>query len=91
MVTWGIPLLTIMLLGGVAWVASHDLDPAKPLNSKDSTPADPGRISLDWKWLFIYPDQRIASVNGLTMPAGVPVSFSLTSASVMNTFFMSRS
>ncbi len=87
LVTWGIPLLTVMLLGGVTWVASHDLDPAKPLTSK-SPPLQIEAVSLDWKWLFIYPDQRVASVNRLILPAGVPVSFSLTSASVMNTFFV---
>jgi cytochrome o ubiquinol oxidase subunit 2 len=86
-VTWGIPLLVIMLLGGVAWVGSHDLDPYKPLPSK--TPAlNVQGVSLDWKWLFIYPDQHIASVNQLVVPAGVPIHFSLTSASVMNAFFV---
>ena len=87
MVTWGIPLLTVMLLGGVTWIASHDLDPAKPLSSS-SPPLEIEAVSLDWKWLFIYPDQRVASVNQLMLPAGVPVNFSLTSASVMNTFFI---
>lgn len=87
LVTWGIPLLTIMLLGGVAWVASHDLDPATPIAS-DAKPLEIQGISLDWKWLFIYPDQRIASVNQLVVPANVPLHFSLTSASVMNAFFV---
>jgi cytochrome o ubiquinol oxidase subunit 2 len=87
LLVWSIPLLTIMLLGGVAWIGSHDLDPAKPLASE--TPAlEVQAVSLDWKWLFIYPDQHIASVNQLTIPAGVPVHFSLTSASVMNAFFI---
>ena len=87
MITWSIPLLTIMLLGGVAWVASHDLDPAKPLVSK--TPAlDVQVVSLDWKWLFIYPNQRVASVNRLVLPAATPIHFTLTSASVMTAFFV---
>ena len=87
MVTWAIPLLTITLLGGVAWVGSHELDPAQPLESK--TPAlEVQVVSLDWKWLFIYPDQHVASVNQLMIPAGQPVHFQLTSASVLNTFFV---
>ena len=87
LVTWAIPLLTITLLGGVAWVGSHELDPAKPLESK--TPAlEVQVVSLDWKWLFIYPEQRVASVNQLMIPAGQPVHFQLTSASVLNTFFV---
>jgi cytochrome o ubiquinol oxidase subunit 2 len=86
-IVWAIPLLTIMLLGGVAWVGSHQLDPARPLESKDA-PLTVQVVSLDWKWLFIYPDQKVASVNHLVIPAGVPVRFELTSASVMNAFFI---
>jgi cytochrome o ubiquinol oxidase subunit II len=91
LIVWGIPLLVVMLLGGVAWVGSQDLDPARPLESPSSTataPLEVQGISLDWKWLFIYPDQGIASVNELVLPAGVPVHFSLTSASVLNAFFI---
>jgi cytochrome o ubiquinol oxidase subunit II len=87
LVVWSIPLLTIMLLGGVAWIGSHDLDPAKPLPS-NTPPLEVQVVSLDWKWLFIYPGQRVASVNQLVVPAGVPIHFSLTSASVMNVFFV---
>ncbi|HET7881446.1 MAG TPA: ubiquinol oxidase subunit II [Acetobacteraceae bacterium] len=87
LIVWAIPLLTIMLLGGVAWVSSHELDPSQPLVSKDK-PLDVQVVSLDWKWLFIYPDQKVASVNRLVIPAGAPVHFSLTSASVMNAFFI---
>jgi cytochrome o ubiquinol oxidase subunit 2 len=87
LIVWAIPLLVIMLLGGVAWIGSHDLDPAKPLAS-DTPPLEIQGVSLDWKWLFIYPNQRIASVNQLVVPAGVPIHFSLTSASVMNAFFI---
>jgi cytochrome o ubiquinol oxidase subunit 2 len=87
LIVWSIPLLTITLLGGVAWIGSHDLDPAKPLASR-TPPLEVQGVSLDWKWLFIYPSQRIASVNQLVIPAGVPVHFSLTSASVMNAFFI---
>jgi len=87
LITWGIPLLVIMLLGGVAWIGSHDLDPAKPLPS-NTPPLEVQVVSLDWKWLFIYPGQRVASVNQLVVPAGVPIHFSLTSASVMSAFFI---
>jgi cytochrome o ubiquinol oxidase subunit 2 len=87
LIVWAIPIMVIMLLGGVAWIGSHELDPAVPLSS-DKPPLDVQVVSLDWKWLFIYPDQHIASVNQLVIPAGVPVHFALTSASVMTTFFI---
>ena len=87
LIVWAIPLLVIMLLGGVTWIGSHDLDPAKPLAS-NTPPLEVQVVSLDWKWLFIYPEQHVASVNQLLVPAGVPVHFSLTSASVMNAFFI---
>lgn len=87
LVTWSVPLLTITLLGGVAWISSHDLDPAKPLVSK-TMPIEVQVVSLDWKWLFIYPAQRVASVNRLVVPSGTPIHFSLTSASVMSAFFI---
>jgi cytochrome o ubiquinol oxidase subunit II len=87
LIVWSIPLLTVILLGGVAWIGSHQLDPARPLAS-DKPPLEIQAVSLDWKWLFIYPDQRIASVNQLVVPAGVPIHFSLTSGSVMNAFFI---
>ena len=87
LIVWAIPLMVIILLGGVAWIGAHTLDPAEPLAS-DHKPLRIQVVSLDWKWLFIYPDQHIASVNQLVLPAGVPVQFSLTSASVMNAFFI---
>ncbi len=87
LVVWAIPALVVMLLGGVAWIGSHDLDPAKPIASSQP-PLEVQVVSLDWKWLFLYPDQKIATVNTLTVPVGVPVHFSLTSASVMNAFFI---
>ena len=87
MVVWGIPVLTIMLLGGIAWIGSHDLDPARPLKSS-VPPLKVDVVSLDWKWLFIYPDQGIATVNQLVVPAGTPVSYRLTSATVWNVFWV---
>jgi cytochrome o ubiquinol oxidase subunit 2 len=87
MVVWFIPVLTIILLGGVAWIGSHQLDPAAPVSGTGS-PVRIQAVSLDWKWLFIYPDQRIATINSLTVPLGAPLRFELTSASVMNVFFV---
>ncbi|WP_022721986.1 ubiquinol oxidase polypeptide II [Rhodopseudomonas sp. B29] len=87
MVVWGIPTLTIILLGGVTWIGSHQLDPAKPVEGTGS-PVRIQAVSLDWKWLFIYPDQRIATINTLTVPIGAPLQIELTSASVMNAFFV---
>jgi cytochrome o ubiquinol oxidase subunit 2 len=76
-----------MLLGGVAWIGSHDLDPARPLPSNKPT-LEVQAVSLDWRWLFIYPNQGVASVNRLVAVAGAPIHFTLTSASVMNAFFI---
>lgn len=87
MVVWAIPALTIMLLGGIAWIGSHDLEPSRPLPSR-LEPIKVEVVSLDWKWLFIYPDQGIATVNQLVVPAGVPVSYRLTSATVWNVFWV---
>src|ERR1700722_1395407 len=87
LIVWAIPLLTIMLLGGVAWIGAHDLDPARPIVSKEE-PLNIQVVSLDWKWLFIYPDQHVASVNRLVVPAGTPIRFALTSGSVMTAFFV---
>ena len=87
LIVWAIPVLVIMLLGGVIWIGSHELDPGRPLASK-TPPLDIQVVSLDWKWLFIYPNQGVASVNQLVLPAGVPIRFYLTSASVMNAFFI---
>src|SRR3984893_9112095 len=87
LLVWSIPVMTVFLVGGVAWVGAYDLDPPKPIAS-DVKPIRVQVVSLDWKWLFIYPDQGIASVNQLTIPAGTPVSFELTSSGVMNSFWV---
>jgi cytochrome o ubiquinol oxidase subunit 2 len=87
MIIWSIPALVILFLGGIAWTGSHDLDPPAPL--ADSTaPLDIEVISLDWRWLFIYPREGIASLNRLVVPAGVPLRFRITSTTVMNSFFV---
>lgn len=87
LVVWSIPILVVVLLAGVAWIGAHQLDAAEPIPSEHKT-LDVQVVALDWKWLFIYPDQRVASVNILNLPVGVPVRFKLTSASVMNSFFI---
>ena len=86
-VVWSIPTLIVAFLGGMAWIASHDLDPGAPIRS-DVPAIKVQVVSLDWKWLFIYPDLHVASVNRLVVPAGAPIDFQLTSATVMNSFFV---
>ena len=90
-IVWSIPALVVLFLGGIGWVSSHDLDPGKPLadaQANEARPLEVQVVSLDWKWLFIYPEQGIAGVNRLVVPAGRPVHFQLTSATVMNSFFV---
>jgi cytochrome o ubiquinol oxidase subunit II len=86
-VTWSIPALIVILLGGVNWIGSHQLDPRAPI-SADDKPLRVDVVALDWKWLFIYPEQGVAAVNQLVIPARTPVDFRLTSATVMNSFFV---
>ena len=82
---WIIPLLLIVFLATLAWSGSHDLDPYKPLPSS-KRPVTVQVVSLDWKWLFIYPEYGVASINELAVPVGTPVHFELTSGTVMNSF-----
>ena len=84
---WMVPLLVVLFLSAIAWTGAHDLDPYQPMESQ-KTPVNVQVVSMDWKWLFIYPDLGIASVNELAVPAGVPINFKLTSATVMNSFFI---
>jgi cytochrome o ubiquinol oxidase subunit II len=86
-VTWSIPALIVILLGGVMWIGTHQLDPRAPIPAH-AKPLQVEVVALDWKWLFIYPDQGIAAVNQLVVPVGTPVNFRLTSATVMNSFFV---
>ena len=87
LVVWSIPLLVILFIAGVTWIGAHRVDPYRPIDSA-TKPLEVEVVSLDWKWLFIYPDQGVASVNQLVVPVGVPIHFRLTSASVMNAFFV---
>jgi cytochrome o ubiquinol oxidase subunit 2 len=86
-IVWTIPALVILFLGGIAWISSHDLDPPRPIASRES-PLDVDVVSLDWRWLFIYPDKGIASLNEVAIPQGTPIRFHITSTSVMNSFFI---
>lgn len=88
-VVWAIPCLIILGLATITWISTHQLDPYKPLAASEKTkPVEVEVVSMNWKWLFIYPDYGVASVNELALPAGTPVHFKLTSATVMNGFFV---
>jgi cytochrome o ubiquinol oxidase subunit 2 len=96
LVIWSAPLLIVIALGSVTWLATHLLDPYRPLDRIDAThavapgtaPIDVDVVALDWKWLFIYPGQNIATVNELVLPIGRPVRFHITASSVMNSFYI---
>jgi len=87
LLVWSIPIMTVILVGGVTWIGSYDLDPPKPISSAEK-PVRVQVVALDWKWLFIYPDHGIAAVNQLTIPVDTPIRFELTSSGVMNSFFV---
>ena len=86
-VIWSIPCMIVLVLAVLTWRSSHALDPYKPLES-DKKAISIEAISLDWKWLFIYPEENIAVVNELTFPVDAPLNFKLTSDTVMNAFFI---
>lgn len=84
-VCWSIPCIIIIILGIITWNSSHRLDPYRPLNSTEK-PIVIQAIAYDWKWLFIYPEQKIATVNYVQFPVGVPVKFLITANGAMNAF-----
>lgn len=84
---WGVPIILIAILAVITWRSSHDLDPFKPLSS-NKEPVNIQVVALQWKWLFIYPSQGIATVNYFKMPIGTPVNFSITSDAPMNSFWI---
>lgn len=86
-ITWIVPALIVMWLGYHVWVYTHRLDPYKPIMA-ETEPLEVRVIAQDWKWLFLYPKQDIAVVNELAFPSGVPLSFKITSDTVMNSFFI---
>ena len=93
---WSAPLLIIICLGAVTWTSTHRLDPYRPIErlqpgrdvAKDAKPLHIQVVSLDWKWLFIYPEYGIATVNEVAAPVDRPITFHLTSSSVMNAFYV---
>ncbi|QWT19495.1 ubiquinol oxidase subunit II [Bacillus sp. NP157] len=95
LVVWTIPLVIIGILGAITWVTTHTLDPFRPLDRisegrpipAGTKPLDIQVVAMDWKWLFIYPGQGVATVNELALPVDVPVRFTITSTSQMNTFY----
>ncbi|WEF23926.1 ubiquinol oxidase subunit II [Paracoccus sp. S3-43] len=95
LVIWAIPLLIIVCLGALTWVGTHLLDPYRPLDRisagqpvGETAPLQVQVVAMDWKWLFIYPEQGVAAVNELAVPVDRPVEFTLTSTSVMNAFYI---
>ncbi|WP_160063322.1 ubiquinol oxidase subunit II [Psychromonas sp. L1A2] len=84
---WAIPILIVIVLGVITWESTHSLDPYKPIEGKGKH-LTVEVVSLNWKWLFIYPEQGIATVNELVFPANVPVEYKITSESTMNSFFI---
>ncbi|MBO9354686.1 ubiquinol oxidase subunit II [Bordetella petrii] len=93
---WSAPLLIIIALSALTWVSTHQLDPYRPLSRIDAQrpmPADLKPmvvqvVALDWKWLFLYPEQGIATVNELAAPVDHPIEFKITASSVMNSFYI---
>lgn len=86
---WIVPSLIVVFLGAISWIYAHRLNPYKPIAAA-TPPVKVEVVALDWKWLFIYPNQGIATVNRVEFPAHVPVHFYITSATVMNSFFIPR-
>jgi len=96
LVIWAAPLLIIICLGAITWAGTHLLDPYRPLDrvarnqplAANQEPLTVEVVALDWKWLFIYPEYGVASVNELAAPVDRPIHFQLTSATVMNSFYI---
>lgn len=86
-VWWGLPALLIGILSVVIWTSSHDLDPYKPLTS-DKTPVKVQVVALQWRWLFIYPEEGVASINRLVIPEDTPINFTITADAPMNSFWI---
>lgn len=88
-VVWSVPALIVLCLAILTWITTHQLDPYRPLASSAKAVRIEA-ISLNWKWLFIYPDEHVATINEVAIPTGIPVSFQLTSDTVMTSFFIPR-
>ena len=96
LIIWSAPLLIIIALGAITWISTHTLDPYRPLDRIEAgrgvptgtKPLEVQVVALDWKWLFIYPEQGIATVNELAAPVDRPITFRISASSVMNSFFI---
>lgn len=88
LVWWAIPLEIVLILGALTWTSTHELDPRKPLSNEP--PVVVQVIALEWKWLFIYPEEGVASVNYVALPAGRNVRFEVTADAPMNSFWIPR-
>lgn len=84
---WTIPIVIIAIIGRLTWISSHELDPYKPIVSS-IPPITIEVVALDWKWLFIYPEENIATVNFVQFPKGVPINFKITADAPMNSFWI---
>jgi cytochrome o ubiquinol oxidase subunit 2 len=87
LVVWLVPAAIVAALGTLAWITTHQLDPYRPIDP-EVKPISIDAVAMDWKWLFIYPEQQIATVNQIVFPANVPLSFRITSDTVMSSFFI---
>lgn len=85
---WGFPILIIVILATITWKTTHELDPYKPIEMNGVKPVTIQVVALDWKWLFIYPEQKIATLNYVAFPANVPVEFKVTADAPMNSFMI---
>ncbi len=96
LVIWSAPLLIIICLGALTWAGTHLLDPYRPLDRIKTGQAAAGQVeplqvnvvALDWKWMFIYPQYGVATVNEMAAPVDRPIRFHITSSSVMNSFYV---
>lgn len=95
LVIWTVPLMIIIALGAMTWIGTHKLDPYRPLDRiSESKPLDGSKplevqvVAMDWKWLFLYPEQGIATVNEVAAPVDRPIRFKLTATSTMNAFYV---
>lgn len=86
LIWWAIPFEIVLILGAITWSSTHELHPPKPISIEPSMVVQV--VALDWKWLFIYPEQRIATVNHLVIPAGKQVRFDVTADAPMNSFWI---
>ena len=84
---WGVPFLMVVFIGGITWIKTYELDPYKPIESKNKT-LTIDVVALQWKWLFIYPEQQIATINYIQIPKDTPIHFNITADAPMNSFWI---